>query len=89
MERFIQTVGDSIDRRSFMRWLGKIGMGAAMVAGGLMVPAKEVFASCPGYCTNVGGYCGIEPVGTPCTTAGGRPGTCRQSASCTCSCVAG
>ncbi len=87
MERFIQTVGDSIDRRSFMRWLGKIGMGAAMFAGGLLVPAKELLASCPGWCTNTSGYCVFETVGAPCTLGGGRVGTCRQTASCTCGCV--
>ncbi len=91
MERFVKAVGESVDRRSFMRWLGRIGMGAAMAAGGLLVPGKEAFAqsppSCTNLCANLSGYCVGVAVGGSCTLGGGRVGTCRQSASCSCGCV--
>ncbi len=91
MERFIQAVGESVDRRSFMRWLGKVGVGAAMAAGGLLLPAKELFAQHPSLCTNLcanlSGYCVGEAVGAACTLGGGHVGVCRQTASCSCGCA--
>ena len=52
MERFIRTFADALDRRSFLRSVGKLGMGAAAVAGVLLLPRKA-FATCA-PCTGTG-----------------------------------
>ena len=49
MERFIKAVGDSLGRRSFFRKLGKLGMGAAAVAGVLLLP-RRASADCDLVC---------------------------------------
>jgi hypothetical protein len=66
MEQFIRTAARTLDRRSFFRGLGKWGMGAAAVAGVLLLPkkaqAQETDCNLPDYtgpvfCRNNGGPC--------------------------------
>ena len=64
MERFITTAARTLDRRSFFRGLGKWGMGAAAVAGVLMLPKKG--GAQVTFCGNNGGQCAGVPVGTSC-----------------------
>ena len=49
MEQLIKTLADGLDRRSFFRKLGKLGMGAAAVAGVLLIPrrAYACTTACP------------------------------------------
>jgi hypothetical protein len=87
MEQFIRTLGDALDRRSFIRRLGKVGMGAAAVAGVLLLP-KEASAVCTNLCSNKSGACkgacegelgGCGVVGgnqEHCHHHGGPPGHC-------------
>jgi hypothetical protein len=69
MERFIQTTARILDRRSFFRGLGKWGMGAATVAGVLLLP-KNSSAQDIVFCRNNGGPCATRVVGDACN---GRP----------------
>ena len=65
MENFIRDAGRILDRRTFFRGLGKWGMGAAAVAGVLMLPKKAgAQTNCvpgdptnPCFCGNQGGSC--------------------------------
>ena len=52
MEQFIKAVGDALDRRSFLRRLGKVGMGAAAMAGVLLLPRQASAYACPGGSKN-------------------------------------
>jgi hypothetical protein len=65
MENFLRNAGRSLDRRSFFRGLGKWGMGAAAVAGVLLIPKKSAAEDTP-FCNNNGGpdwSCQDRPVG--------------------------
>ena len=85
MERLIKTLGDGLDRRSFFRKLGKLGMGAAAIAGVLLLP-KEASAGGCAVCTNPNGDCGASaiPDSTICRKQGF--GICRVANSRTCRC---
>ena len=65
MEKFITTAARTLDRRSFFRGLGRWGMGAAAVAGVLMLPKKGA-AQIVTFCGNNGGPCSLTPVGGTC-----------------------
>ena len=47
MEKLIKTVGESVDRRWFLRMLGKLGMGAAAVAGVVLLPRQASAVDTP------------------------------------------
>ena len=75
MEKLIKAVGDSLDRRSFFRMLGKLGMGAAAVAGVLLLPRRAYALECgvdPGLACNpdnsVGPSLGRDNGKNPCWT---------------------
>ena len=60
MERLIKALGDGLDRRSFFRKLGKLGMGAAAVAGVLLLPRRAY--ACGDICPdNPGKAAGHNP----------------------------
>ena len=89
MERFIKAIGDGLDRRSFFRMLGKLGMGAAAVAGVLLLPRlaqascsvsdfcnnDETDDPCHGHCVDQPCETGNAPDGKHCKRAG-RSGDC-------------
>ena len=60
MEKLIKAVGESVDRRWFLRMVGKLGMGAAAVAGVLLLPRQASAA-----CRPVDGECSVtfKPAG--------------------------
>ena len=68
MEKLIKAVGDGLDRRSFFRMLGKVGMGAAAVAGFLLLP-RQALAQSPRICTSDEVCAGLRPR-APCGYAG-------------------
>ena len=101
MERLVQALADGLDRRSFFRKLGKLGMGAAAVAGVLLIPrqAYACTAACPDNSPPAKGKnpCwgkeavnnGGDPAKTSCST-GRSAGTkqCVQNpTTCACDCV--
>ena len=65
MQRFIEMIADISDRRSFLRKMGKLGMGAAVVGGVLMLPHKGLAQT---QCPNGGTVCrgGHDPSDRPC-----------------------
>jgi len=68
MERFITTMAKRLDRRSWLRSFGKLGMGAAAVTGALLLSRK---ASAQVLCGNNGGQCAGTHEGERCGTQGG------------------
>jgi hypothetical protein len=81
MENFIRNTGRMLDRRSFVRGLGRWGMGAAAVAGVLLLPKQ---ASAVDFCNNMGGSCAGQPVGTACVKHPGK--TCQPASNGLCHC---
>jgi len=63
MERFMRTVADIADRRSFLRKLGKLGMGAA-AAGAFLLPKKA--SACGLRSSNGAGSNSSNPRRNPC-----------------------
>ena len=72
MENFIRNAGRSLDRRSFFRGLGKWGMGAAAVAGALVL-SKKASAQILTVCRNNGGPCADVTVTDPPSPCNGHP----------------
>ena len=77
MERFMKRFADVLDRRSFFRRVGKLGMGAAAMAGVLLLPRQAASTPPPHRRCNpksetswqglrVGDQCSLGP----CTSAG-------------------
>jgi len=72
MERFIKTVADGLDRRAFVRSLGKFGMAAGAVAGVLLLPRRANADACPNECHSGHSKQDEYPANNPCE--GLRPG---------------
>ena len=94
MERLIKTLGDGLDRRSFFRKLGKLGMGAAAIAGVLLLPRADASAACGDQYGNSDPkddcYLAYAVPPTACKPDGrNRPRTCQRvgaGKSCDCAC---
>ena len=89
MERLIKTLGDGLDRRSFFRRLGKLGMGAAAVAGVLLLPRAA--SACTDLCGNSDPKddCYHSHLTRTCKNDGDKGRTCQRvgaGKSCDCAC---
>jgi hypothetical protein len=72
MERLVQALADGLDRRSFFRKLGKVGMGVAAAAAVLLLPrqASAGLGTCPTKPTGAKGKnaCWGKGIGETCST---------------------
>ena len=101
MDQFIRKVGEALDRRSFLRGLGKLGMVAATVTGGLFVAGAAEAATGQCACSDKSGKgpnqnpCHGLNSGDTCFSngkKGGSSGTCIPQTNyqiCDCKCVTG
>ena len=98
MEKLIKAVGESVDRRWFLRMVGKLGMGAAAVAGVVLLPRRAYATDgCPEKPAGAKGNnpCWGKAVGERCTTKRGSGDGNQECKSCHintyggCDCTAG
>lgn len=76
MEQLMRRLANAVDRRSFMRLVGKMGMGAAAAAAVLLLPKRA--AACDHFCgVDSAGPCKGKNEGDVCRSGkGGQSKRC-------------